>query len=53
MDETAKEFLDYLLYIGFVSKDCLENFLNCLNSNVNSSEKIKEILSNTFYFYLK
>ena len=53
MDETAKEFLDYLLYIGFVSKDCLENFLNCLNSNVNSSEKIKEILSNTFYYYLK
>ena len=53
MEKTAKEFLDYLCYIGLVSNDSVHNFLNCLYSNVNSSDKLKEILSNTFYFYIK
>ena len=53
MDQTTKEFLDYLCYIGLVSSDSVNNFLNCLYSNVNSSDKLKEILSNTFYFYIK
>ena len=35
MDQTTKEFLDYLCYIGLVSNDSVHNFLNCLYSNVN------------------
>ena len=53
MEKTAKEFLDYLCYIGLVTDDCIHFFLNNLNSNVNSSEKIKEILINTIFSFLK
>ena len=53
MEKTAKEFLDYLCYIGLVTDDCIHFFLNNLNSNVNTSEKIKEILINTIFSFLK
>ena len=47
-----KEFLDYLCYIGIVSDDSISIFLSSINSNVNSSVKVKEILMNSFYFYI-
>ena len=53
MDNTVKEFLDYLFYIGLVTNDSFQIFLNYLNSNINSSKKFKELLMNSFYIYLK
>ena len=53
MDKTVKEFLDYLFYIGIVTNDSFQNFLNYLNSNINSSKKLSELLMNSFYIYLK
>ena len=53
MDNTIKEFLDYLFYIGLVTNDSFQIFLNYLNSNINSSKKFKELLMNSFYIYLK
>ncbi len=52
MEQTMKEFLDYLCYIGIVSDDSISIFLSSINSNVNSSVKVKEILMNSFYFYI-
>ena len=53
MEQTAKEFLDYLCYIGLVPDDSINIFLDNLNSCVNSSEKIKEILINTLFSFFK
>ena len=53
MDKTVKEFLDYLFYIGIVTNDSLQIFLNYLNFNINSSKKLRELLMNSFYNYLK
>ena len=53
MDNTVKEFLDYLFYIGLITNDSFQIFLNYLNSNINSSKKFKELLMNSFYIYLK
>ena len=53
MEQTAKEFLDYLCYIGLVTDDSINIFLTTLNSCVNSSEKIKEILINTLFSFFK
>ena len=53
MEQTAKEFLDYLVYIGLISEESIHIFLNNLNSNVNTSEKIKEILINTLFSFFK
>ena len=53
MDNTVKEVLDYLFYIGLVTNDSFQIFLNYLNSNINSSKKFKELLMNSFYIYLK
>ncbi len=53
MEQTAKEFLDYLCYIGLISEDSIHIFLNNLNLNVNTSEKIKEILINTLFSFFK
>ena len=53
MEQTAKEFLDYLCYIGLVTDDSINIFLTTLNSCVNSSEKIKEILINTLFSFFQ
>ena len=53
MDKTVKEFLDYLFYIVIVTNDSLQIFLNYLNFNINSSKKLRELLMNSFYNYLK
>ena len=53
MENTVKEFLDYLFYIGLITNDSFQIFLNYLNSNINSSKKFKELLMNSFYIYLK
>ena len=53
MEQTAKEFLDYLCYIGLISEDSIHIFLNNLNLNVNTSEKIKEILINSLFSFFK
>ena len=52
MDKIAKEFLDYLIYIGLVTNESIKSFINNLKNRVNSSDKLKEILRNTLFSYL-
>ena len=52
MDKIAKEFLDYLIYIGLVTNESIKTFITTLKNRVNSSDKLKEILRNTLFSYL-
>ena len=52
MDKIAKEFLDYLIYIGLVTNESIKSFITNLKNRVNSSDKLREILRNTLFSYL-
>ena len=53
MDEIAKEFLDYLIYIGLVTNESIKSFILQLKNKINSSVKLKQILKNALFSYLK
>ena len=52
MDKIAKQFLDYLIYIGLVTNESITCFIGNLKNKVSSSDKLKEILKNTLFSYL-
>ena len=50
MNSNSKEFIDYLQYIGFLSKNSINNFLTILNNeidNVNNNNKNNIIINNS------
>jgi len=53
MDKTAKEFLEYLMYIGFVNKDSITFFLECMQESTKDlSIGIKKIIIQTLFKYI-
>ena len=53
MDKTAKEFLEYLMYIGFINKDSITFFLECMQESTKDlSIGIKKIIIQTLFNYL-
>ena len=37
MNSNSKEFIDYLQYIGFLSKNSINNFLTILNNEIDNT----------------
>ena len=52
MDQIAKEFLDYLIYIGLITNESIKSFILQLKNKINSSDKLKFILRNALFSYL-
>ena len=53
MDKTAKEFLEYLMYIGFINKDSITFFLECMQESTKDlSIGIKKIIIQTLFNYI-
>ena len=46
MNSNSKEFIDYLQYIGFLSKNSINNFLTILNNEIDNTNNYNNNNSN-------